>query len=60
MLSNDVGKVHLGFVILLEGDSDKIKVRSELQDGFLATVEECNKFVDKMETWSQIVFRTIL
>ncbi|MFH1339581.1 MAG: hypothetical protein ABIH40_07050, partial [Candidatus Omnitrophota bacterium] len=31
--SDSVGQVHVGFVFLLKGDSDKIKVRSELKEG---------------------------
>jgi len=54
--SNDVGKVHIGFVFLLEGDSDKIKVKSELKSGQLYTFDECDKFFDLMENWSQTVF----
>jgi len=54
--SNDVGKVHIGFVFLLDGDSCNIKVRSELQSGELMSLEECNLYADHMETWSQMVF----
>lgn len=54
--SNDVGKVHVGFVFLLIGDSDKIKVKSELKGGKLYTFEECNQYFDLMENWSQTVF----
>ena len=54
--SNEVGLVHTGFVFLLTGDSDKIKVRSELKEGNLLTLPECDKLYSKMESWSQIVF----
>lgn len=53
--TNDVGKVHAGFVFLLEGDSDKISIKSELQHGYLATVDECKEKRSSMETWSQYV-----
>jgi predicted NUDIX family phosphoesterase len=53
--SNPVGQVHLGFVLLLQGDSDDISIRSELKSGGLATMKECQKWYESMETWSQIV-----
>lgn len=54
--SNLVGQVHTGFVFLLKGDSDKIKIRDEHKEGRLYTLEECKTFYSKMEQWSQIVF----
>lgn len=54
--SNDVGKVHIGFVFLLIGNSDKISVKSELKDGRLISFEECESYYDNMETWSQLVY----
>lgn len=54
--SNDVGKVHLGFVFLLKGNSDKISVKSELKMGKLMKIDSCSEFYENMETWSQIVF----
>ena len=53
---NDVGKVHIGFVFLLKGDVDQIKIKSELQEGNLITLQECKKFYDGMESWSKFVF----
>ncbi len=54
--SNDVGKVHTGFVFLLKGNSSDISIRSELKHGQLLTLEECAKHQENMETWSQLVF----
>jgi predicted NUDIX family phosphoesterase len=54
--SNDVGKVHVGFVFLLKGDSANISIKSELQNGQLLTPEECREKYEAMETWSQLVF----
>ena len=54
--SNSVGQVHLGFVFLLEGDSNNIQIRSELKKGNLVTLATCKKHLDRMESWSQIVF----
>ncbi len=53
--SNDVGKVHIGFVFLLEGNSPEISVKSELQSGQLTRLEELITSKDRMETWSQFV-----
>jgi len=53
--SNDVGKVHIGFVFLLEGDSSEISVKSELQSGQLTPLEDLIVAKDRMETWSQFV-----
>jgi len=54
--SNDVGKVHVGFVYLLEGDSGAISVKEELESGVLLTLDECELFYDRMEQWTKIVF----
>lgn len=53
--SNDVGKVHIGFVLLLQGDSPDIVVKSELKSGTLLTIEECIEQKTSMESWSQFV-----
>lgn len=57
--SNDVGKVHIGLVLLLEGDTDAIAVRSELKSGELLSLDECKAYADRMETWSSIIFESI-
>ena len=54
--SNSVGQVHVGFVFLLKGDTDNIKIRSELKEGKLLNFQECEHFYSKMENWSQMVF----
>lgn len=54
--SNDVGKVHVGFVYILKGNSSDIQVKEELKNGQLLPLEECEKYYDAMESWSQIVF----
>jgi predicted NUDIX family phosphoesterase len=54
--SNDVGKVHAGFVYIVTGDSEEISIKDEHQSGHLWSFEECAKKYDSMETWSQIVF----
>ncbi len=58
--SNDVGKVHIGFVFLLEGNSDQIKVKSELKNGQLLSFEECKAYFNDMESWSQMIFSSLI
>lgn len=53
--SNEVGKVHLGFVFLLHGDSARIAPKEEFKDGFLMTLEECYAQYERMEPWSQMI-----
>lgn len=53
--SNPVGQVHAGFVLLLEGDSDQIQVKDELETGFLATLQECREYGSRLESWSRLV-----
>ena len=57
--SSPVGRVHLGVVYLVHGDSDAIEVKEELAGGALCTAEECEALYDKMEPWSQLVFDTL-
>lgn len=53
--SNSVGVVHVGLVLLLEGDSADISVKSELKSGLLQRVNECKKLHNYLEPWSQKV-----
>ena len=53
--SNDVGKVHIGFALLLSGDSPEIKIRSELKSGELVSLDDCIAQKENMESWSQFV-----
>ena len=57
--STDVGKVHIGFVILLSGDSDDITIKSELKNGHLLSLDECGDYYQNMETWSQLVYELL-
>lgn len=56
---NDVGKVHLGFVYILHGNSDKISIKSELKSGSLKTLLECRQQYDQLEEWSKIVLNKL-
>lgn len=53
--SNDVGKVHLGLVILAQGDNGQIAIKSEHKSGELLTKDECFQKFDKFESWSQTI-----
>lgn len=57
--TDEVGQVHIGFVLLIEGQTGDISVKSELKGGTLCTLEECEKLYSSMEGWSQMVFDLI-
>jgi len=54
--SNPVGEVHLGVIIVAEGDSSEIQVKDEHKSGKLVTLDEAMVHLDSMENWSRIVF----
>lgn len=58
--SSPVGRVHLGCLFLLEGDSEQICVKEELADGFLIERQDLCKYKDRMEVWSQILLESDL
>lgn len=53
--TTDVGKVHLGMVMLLEGDNPHIQIKDEHKSGALMTFEECMALNTNMEMWSQLI-----
>ena len=53
--SNEVGRVHIGLVLLLEGDSNIISVKEELESGRLASLQECSALGDRLESWSTLI-----
>lgn len=53
--TNDVGKVHLGLVLLLQGDNNHISIKSEHKSGVLLTKQECLEKIDQFESWSQLI-----
>lgn len=58
--SGIVSAVHLGFVILLEGNSEQISVREDKLVGQLVSAEEVRKKYSQMENWSRIAFDFII
>lgn len=54
-----VGRVHMGVVYLVHGDSPEISVKEELAGGALCTAQECEALYDRMEPWSKMVFDTL-
>lgn len=58
--SNDVGKVHLGLVILFEGDNENIEIKDEHKSGILLSSQECHELFDSMESWSQLTIKHLL
>lgn len=57
--SNDVGKVHLGFVYLVHGSHEHITIKDEHKSGQLYSLEECEEMFARMEGWSQESFKAI-
>lgn len=57
---NEVGKVHLGIVFLVEGVTDGISVRSELKSGALMTLQEIQAHYENLESWSQLVVEHLI
>lgn len=55
--TSPVSKVHLGLVLLLEGNTENITIKDEHKSGTLLTLEECQKIFPNMENWSKIVFQ---
>ncbi|MBT3455798.1 hypothetical protein HN446_01930 [bacterium] len=58
--STEVGRVHTGFVFMLKGSTNKIKIKSELKSGQLISLEECKKIKGSMEIWSLMVLEYLL
>ncbi len=57
--SNPVGEVHIGCVLLIEGTSSEISVKSELKSGRLAGLAECEELYPNLERWSQFVVQAL-
>lgn len=58
--TNAVGKVHIGFVFLLIGNSNEISIKSELKSGTLMSLDQCNTLYNQMENWSQLIVTLLL
>src|SRR3990167_4314201 len=54
--SNEVGMVHLGLIVHLSGDSKDAKVKDEHKSGKFVSFAELDKYKNRMETWSRIVY----
>ena len=55
--SNDVGKVHIGFAFLLQGEHSTIHIKSELKSGQLWSLDECLQNIDAFESWSAYIIQ---
>jgi predicted NUDIX family phosphoesterase len=53
--TNLIGQVHLGFALLLIGDSSHISIKTEHKQGSLVTLQECVAHYHHMESWSQMI-----
>jgi len=58
--SNDVGRVHVGLILLLHGNSPNISIKSELASGRLVSLQECETHRPHLESWSKIVYDYLL
>lgn len=54
--SDEVGRVHLGVVLLADADTPNISLKNEHKKGELLALEEIKAFYPNMENWSKIVF----
>ena len=53
--TNEVGKVHLGIVLLLHGSSNAIAIQDEHKHGCMMTLTECMEKRNRFESWSTII-----
>jgi predicted NUDIX family phosphoesterase len=59
--SAPVGRVHVGVVYLLDGDSPEIAIRETKKlSGELLTLEEMRMYYLEMESWSQVVYDRLM
>ena len=54
--TDKVGNVHLGILILVEGDSPEIKIRDEHKSGQLLPLNGIGEHREEMESWSKFVY----
>ena len=57
--STEVGKVHVGLIMIIKANSDKISIKDEHKSGTLLTRKECEDLLPKMEPWSQMILKSI-
>lgn len=57
--TNEVGKVHLGLVILALGENGNIDIKDEHKSGILLSKQECLKKFDQFEAWSQMILEIL-
>lgn len=58
--TTDVGAVHLGVVYLADAAGRPVAVRETHKlEGSFATVDEVRAVVDRLETWSRIIFEAL-
>ncbi len=57
--TTEVGQVHIGLALLLDGFNGQISVKSELKSGTLVSLEELRRVSPDLETWSQMVLELL-
>lgn len=59
--SNEVGKKHIGLVVLLKGDNGNITIKGdEHKSGQLMSMEECFDKFEQFESWSQLILKALV
>ncbi len=57
--SNSVGRVHLGLVFVLEGNSTEIAIKSEHKQGALLPISKIKEMQEEFESWSKICLQAL-
>lgn len=57
--TNEVSEVHLGLVLLLEGDHGNISIKNEHKSGYLLSKQACLDRYEMMESWSQLLLEIL-
>tara|TARA_Y100000588_G_scaffold394994_1_gene518943 strand:- start:604 stop:1209 length:606 start_codon:yes stop_codon:yes gene_type:complete len=57
--TTEVGKVHLGMVLLAQGNNDNITIKDEHKSGTMLTLDECIALAPHMEMWSQLILKEL-
>lgn len=56
---DEVGKVHLGLIAIIEIDQDKVQPKEELLNARWLSIKELHDIVDTCENWSQILINNL-
>jgi len=57
--SDAVGLVHLGIIMLAEGDNDQISIKDEHKQGILLSKDQCLEKLNQFENWSKYTLKLL-